>query len=119
MNVRVIGADLTANGGTMGTPTLVATLQATTSAARLFSLTVFNTNAADQYIQLHDSASEPAAGAVPKITVKVLGGDDRSVDYVDGRIFRNGIFIGNSSSPDTYVAGAADCLIDCTFRKNS
>jgi hypothetical protein len=101
-------------------PALKKLLQATTVPARLFSLTVFNTNAGPQYVQIFDKASAPSGGDVPKIQVKVLGDDDRSVDYGDGRIFKYGIFIGISSSPGTYAAAAADdCLIDCTFRRGS
>lgn len=110
--VKILGADATANS-----EGLTSALQVTTSRARQFSITGLNTGP-DQWIQLHDSAATPSAAAVPKISIPVLSGQFFSIDFPDGRLFVNGIFIGNSTDAATYVAGAADCLIDATYRKD-
>lgn len=112
MNVRSIGADDTANGGA-----LVQQLSVAAAKARLYSLTVLNTGP-DQWIQLHDSAAAPSAAAVPKISIPVGGSQFASFDFNDGRLFRAGIFVVNSTTAATYTAGAADCLIDASFRKD-
>jgi hypothetical protein len=109
-NPKISAADRSANGGA-----LAATLQVATAPARLYSVTLFNTGGA-QYIQVFDSAGTPAALAVPKLQIKIQGDDDRSIDFGDGRIFTAGIFIGNSTTSGTYTPGAADCLIDATYR---
>jgi hypothetical protein len=110
--VKILGADATANSGA-----LAATLQVTTSRARLFSVTMLNTGP-NQWIQFHDSAAIPAGGAVPKVSLPVLAGQFLTDDFLDGRLFINGIFIGNSTTAATYTAGAADQLIDATYRKD-
>lgn len=108
--VRIAGADRTANTGGKAADLLVVN-----QSARLFSITVFNTGPS-QYVQLHDSGASVANGSVAKMVIKVLADDDRSIDYINTRLFANGIYVCNSSTPDTKTAGAADCVIDATFR---
>lgn len=110
--IKLLGADATANSAG-----LAALLQVTATRAKQFSITILNTGP-DQWIQLHDSAATPSAAAVPKISLPVLSGNYLSIDFSGGRLFVNGIFVGNSTSAATYVAGAADCLIDATYRKD-
>ena len=108
-NVRIIGADATANGGAK-----VNLLQVCAKPSKLFSLCIFNTGP-DQYYQLHDSAATPAANAVPKLVIKVPADSQGFYDFPNGRLFASGIFIGNSTAAATYVAGAADSLIDADY----
>jgi len=109
---KILGADATANAGA-----LAAALAVTTSRARLFSVTVTNTGP-DQWIQLHDSATAPSGGAVPKISIPMQSGQFASFDFSDGRLFINGIYVANSTTVATFTAGAADCLIDASYRKD-
>jgi hypothetical protein len=113
-NPKIVGADRFAKGGA-----LAASLVAAAGPARLYSVTVFNTNAAAQYIQVHDAAAVPANGAVPKLCMAVPGGGQGSFDFGDGRITATGIVVANSSTAATLTIGAADCLIDCTYRLKS
>lgn len=116
---KTFGADTKLTSGqTLATPTAAPVLANSLVIAgpgRLFSLTCFNTGP-QQYIQLFDSATLPANGAVPEVQVKVLADDDRSEDYGDGIIFRNGIVICNSTTSGSKTIGAADCLIRAQFR---
>lgn len=83
------------------------------SAGTLFSASVYNGAAIAQWYQIHDSAAAPAANAVPKMAIKVAAGGNGNFDYgMRGRAFANGIYITNSTSAMTYVAGAADSLFD-------
>lgn len=80
------------------------------------SLTVNNTNAAAQFIQLHDSPTIPATGAVPSVVFTVSGSADKIVTYVlPGRFFKQGIVIANSSTAATLTAGSADCFFDVQY----
>lgn len=83
------------------------------SAGTLFSASVYNGAAIAQWYQIHDSAAAPAANAVPKMAIKVAAGGNGNFDYgLRGRSFANGIYVTNSTSAMTYVAGAADSLFD-------
>lgn len=108
-SVRVIGADLTANSNGLANAVQVAV-----NPGKLFSVTIFNTGP-DQYIQIFDLAVAPAAAAVPKMTIKVPADSQGFFDFPNGRLFRTGIWIGNSTTSATYTAGAADCLIDADY----
>lgn len=109
--MKIQGADETKNGGV-----LVNALQVAQRPARLFSITVFNTGPT-QYIQVHDGLTAPVDGNVPKLEIKILGDDDRSIDFTDGRIFQTGIYICNSTTSGVKTLGAANCLIDATYRQ--
>lgn len=80
------------------------------------SLTANSTNAAAQFVQLHDSATLPANGAVPEVVFTVAATADKIVTYVlPGRFFKRGIVIANSSTAATLTAGAADCFFDVQY----
>jgi len=86
------------------------------SAGKLWSLTVFNNSAADQFYQLHDSATLPANGAVPIEPMKVPAGQAGSWNFGDiGRVFAAGIVVCNSSTGPTKTIGAADSLFDAQY----
>ncbi len=85
-------------------------------AGRLFGFTVYNSAAAAQFIQLHDSQVLPADGAVPVFVVKVATVADKGVFWGDwGRFFNRGIVICNSSTFATKTIGAADCFFDAQY----
>jgi len=97
---------------------LAASVVAMTRSGRLFGLTGINTGA-DQFIQIHDAAEAPSAGATPAVSFKVPSGESFSLDYAPyGRHFVNGIVVCNSSTADTLTAGAADCMIDVQYRED-
>ena len=76
----------------------------------LYGLTVNNTNAAAQYVQLHDSATTPADGAVPVMCIKAPAADDQIIDLgIYSMAFVNGLYVCNSSTAATKTIGAADC----------
>lgn len=93
-----------------GTAALAAGSLLATMPVVLYSLTVNNTNAAAQYIQLHDSATTPADTAVPVLVIKAPAADDQIIDLgVYGMAFVNGLYVCNSSTAATKTIGSADC----------
>jgi len=93
-----------------GSAALAAGVQLSAVPVTLYGLTVNNTNAAAQFIQLHDSASVPAEGAAPALVIKAPAADDQVIDLgVYGMAFTNGLYVCNSSTAATKTIGAADC----------
>lgn len=96
------------------TSAYAASLVVKASPGRLYSLTGFNSGAA-QWIQIHDAASLPADTAVPKVIVYVGANQNFSIDYKNGRTFENGIVVCNSSTGPTKTIGGADCWFDAQW----
>ena len=79
----------------------------------LLSFSVLNTNAAAQYIQLHDTGSAPSNGAIPVSVFTVAAAANLVVAFtMPGRRFHQGLYICNSSTAATLTAGSADCFFD-------
>lgn len=82
----------------------------------LTSLLVSSTNAAAQFIQLHDAIALPANGAVPAVVMTVAATADKFVSYpLPGRYFQRGIVVANSTTSGTLTTGVADCFFDAQF----
>jgi hypothetical protein len=82
----------------------------------LFLVTGISTNVGTQYIQVHDSATLPANGAVPAIVLVVAAGEGFSYDLREiGRFFKKGIVVCNSSTLPTKTIGAADCWFSAQY----
>jgi hypothetical protein len=95
---------------------LAASLVACTGPAYLVAFTINNTNAAAQFIQLHDANVLPADGVAPAVVFTGPASSDKFVTYsLPGRFFQRGIVICNSSSAATKTIGAADCFFDVQF----
>lgn len=83
------------------------------SAGVLYGLTGYNSAGVKQYIQLHDAATVPADGAVPKVIIPAGPAAAFFLDYDGlGRAFAAGIVICNSSTAAAKTIGAADCFFD-------
>lgn len=95
------------------TTAYVASMVAASNKAKLFGLVGYNSKGSDQFLQIHDAASLPADGAIPKIVFKIRSGDNFSLDYdALGRVFNTGIVICNSSTANTLTIGSADIWLD-------
>jgi len=66
---------------------------------------------AAQFVQLHDSATVPAEGAVPLIVLAVESAKNFSLlPALRGLRFNRGLYICNSSTGPTKTLGAANCF---------
>jgi len=86
------------------------------SAGKLFTVTGYNNNSGRQFVQLFNSTTVPADGAVPVVTFLVAATANFSLDYGRwGRYFSTGIAISNSSTAATKTIGSADCWFSTTL----
>lgn len=95
---------------------LQSAFQVTSGPARLFGFQVYSNKGVAQFIQLHDSQTAPASGAVPVAVFTVGATANLPVAYPwPGRWFNRGIWFANSSTAATLTAGSADCYFDVQY----
>jgi len=86
------------------------------SSGTIFSVTGYNSKTSKQFIQLHDSATLPADGAVPKIIWSVPASSNFFLEFAEiGRKCDNGITLCNSSTGNTKTIGSADCWFNVQY----
>ncbi len=92
----------TAAGAAEGFKTVKAT------AGKLFTLIVTNETAATIYAQVHTAAAEPGAGVASIAQVKLLAGEQGSLDFTAAKWLpcATGITVAASSVSRTYTAVA-------------
>ena len=83
---------------------------------RLFDIQIYNNSASDQWVQVFDSASAPANGAVPSLVILAPAQFQAGFSWPTGRPFTAGIYVCNSTTDVTKTLGAADCLFDINYR---
>jgi len=99
------------------TPALAASGVIKDKAGALYNLSGINDKAAIQYIQIFDSKTVPADGAVPVLVLVVSADSNFSIDLgVYGLPCKNGISWSNSSTLATKTIGAADCFVTAVYR---
>jgi hypothetical protein len=77
----------------------------------------YNSAAADQFIQLHDSATLPAEASVPEDVVIARAGSNFVIDFGEsGKAFAAGITVCNSSTAPTKTIGAANCWFSAQYK---
>ncbi len=82
----------------------------------LFGITGYNSKAAAQFIQIHDSATLPDEGAVPElIRTAATAANFGLLLALPGRVFQRGIYLVNSSTGPTKTIGSADCWFDAQY----
>ena len=81
----------------------------------LYGITVTNTKASAQFVQVFDASAVPADGAVPLFSKSVPAGDAVGIQWLPGRVFLTGLTVCNSSTSATKTVGSADCLFDVQF----
>jgi hypothetical protein len=87
-----------------------------TGIGKLFGFTATSTNAAAQFVQIHDALALPGNGAVPIATFNVAAANSVSTYYGPmGRAFTRGIVIANSTTQATLTLGAADTIFDVQY----
>lgn len=98
------------------TTALCASLLVKTREGVLHSITGYSDSASSQFIQVHDSSTLPADGAVPTIVFVVPAKSNFSLDMGEvGRSFTKGIVVCNSATVATKTIGSADCWFDVQY----
>lgn len=96
---------------------LASSLVVKASAGRLYLLTITNTKASAQYIQIHDTAAVPANGEVPVYSFYVPATTTVSFDATAfGDYFGTGITVVNSSTVATKTLGSADVWFTALYK---
>lgn len=83
--------------------------------ARLWGFTVYNSNAAAQFILVFDANSLPADGATADIVFTVAASSHLPINYIPGRAMLRGLVMCNSSTEPTKTIGSADCFFDVQY----
>ena len=99
------------------TAAYAASLVVSKSPAYLCGVTVYNSSASTQFIQLHDAASLPANGVAPKLFFEIQPSSSRLIEFLRPREFDTGIVVCNSSTGPTKTIGSADCWFDVQIAK--
>ena len=82
----------------------------------LFGFTVYNSKGSGQFIQVFDSSTLPAEGAVPETFFDIATVVAKGVQWLPlGRSFLRGIYLVNSSTGPTKTIGSADCFFDAQY----
>lgn len=101
----------------IGSAVVGSSLVIKAGAGTLYGLSVYNTGAVDQYIQIHNTTTLPADTAVPIITIPLYAGGVLFLDYgVYGIPFAVGMVACNSTTIGTKTIGAADCWFVATYK---
>lgn len=86
------------------------------TAGKLYRVNVYNAKGSAQFIQIHDSATLPAEGAVPIVSLNAATVANLVIDFgINGLNCINGITICNSSTVATKTIGSADCTVSAQY----
>jgi len=102
----------------VSTTALASSLVAKASSGILYSISGTNTKASLQYIQVHNTVSLPADGAVPVSSFIVQPNSSFSFDVAGlaGYTHDTGIVVCNSSTLATKTIGSVDCWFEVGIR---
>jgi hypothetical protein len=82
----------------------------------VYGFTVYNSNAAAQYVLMFDASALPADTAVPILATNAATKTLVGVSWTpQGREFLEGLVLCNSSTDTTKTIGAADCFFDVQY----
>lgn len=79
----------------------------------VYGFTVYSSKASAQYVNVFDAQTLPADTAVPLFSWPVSAHNGIGFSWpVNGRRFKSGLVICNSSTDATKTIGSADCFFD-------
>jgi hypothetical protein len=77
---------------------------------------VSNTKTGSQFVQVFDSSTLPADGAIPLISIDIATATAKTLSFTPGgRWFTRGCVVCNSSTQGSKTLGSADCLFDAQY----
>lgn len=105
------GLPVNANPGVLS-----AQFLAFSGGGHLLGLTVYNSNAATRYVQIHDTQDAPANGAVPRLVWQLPTLNTLAASWTpQSRYFQRGCWVVNSSTDTTLTLSGADLIIDVQY----
>lgn len=82
----------------------------------VLGFTVYNSKASAQYLNMFDASTLPADTAVPIFSWALAAHSGVGFGYApNGRQFREGLVLCNSSTDATKTIGSADCFFDVQY----
>lgn len=82
----------------------------------VYGWTVYNTKAANQFLNVFAASALPADGAVPLFSWVLAANSGITFSWApNGRRFHAGLVLCNSSTDATKTIGAADCFFDVQY----
>ena len=116
-SVNVCGVAPTYYASVISTQYEKSHIIATKGGCRVMLVKGYNSNAAKQFIQLHDSATVPAEGAVPMSMMVANATDNFSflIPVCGLPPTVNGLVICNSSTGPTKTIGGNDCWFEVYY----
>lgn len=86
----------------------------------VYGFTVYNTNGSAQYLNVFDASLLPADNAVPLWSWPVSANNGVGFAWpANGRRFKTGLVICNSSTDTLKTIGSADCFFDVQYERLS
>jgi hypothetical protein len=82
----------------------------------VYGFTVYNTKASAQFLCMFDGSTLPGDGAVPALSWPLAAHNGVGFQFgSNGRRFKNGVCLCNSSTDASKTIGSADCLFDVQY----
>jgi hypothetical protein len=82
----------------------------------VYGITIYNSNAAAQFIQFFDGSQVPADAAVPLFVWNLAAHSGVGFGWQpNGRQWQTGLVVCNSSTETAKTIGTADCFFDVQF----
>ncbi len=86
----------------------------------VYGFTVYSTKGSAQYVNIFDASLLPADTAVPILSWPVAANNGVGFAFpANGRRFKTGLVLCNSSTDATKTIGSADCLFDVQYERLS
>ena len=93
----------------------VNSLVVKTGPGYLFGIAAYSSRSSSQWIQVFDTNTVPADGAIPAAIFVVLATSNLDLQWVPPRTFLTGCVICNSTTGPTKTIGSADTWLDVQF----
>ncbi len=86
----------------------------------VYGFTVYNTKSSAQYINVFDASLLPGDTAVPLFSWPVAANNGVAFAFpTNGRRFKTGLVLNNSSTDATKTIGSLDCFFDVQYERLS
>jgi hypothetical protein len=84
----------------------------------VYGWTVYSTKGSAQFINVFDANTLPANAAVPLFSAPILANNVSALAFPsNGRRFKTGLVLCNSSTDATKTIGSADCFFDVQYQR--